>query len=351
MQPMSGRRTGVRPARGRVTIVVALACGVLAAVGLGASAAAIEPGATAGSVACAGPAAGRVSCWAAEGNANDSIGSNHGVLQNGTTFTAGVVGSAFLFDGVDDVVSVAHSASIDFAPGAAMSVAFWMDRTSGATIQHMIGKRALCIDENFNWQMAFDASSFQFGEKPPNGTAVAEKPPIGTWIHVTGTQAGNEWRFYVNGDLKASAAGKLGPVNTAAMLMGSAGPTCQHYGGALDEIQIWSRALTDDQVAQTFRPNAVCTAKPAAPAPLAPAANQKVATRPTLDWTARGCATRYDLEVRRGSATGPVAVSRSGLTTSKLTTPALAAGKTWAWRATACNAHGCRTSAWRTFRT
>ena len=329
-----------------------LGCAVLLAVGIGASAVAIEPAAVPLGVACAGPAAGKVSCWSAEGNANDLVGSNHGVLTNGTTFTAGVVGSAFAFDGIDDVVSVADNATIDFAPGAAMSVSFWMDRTSGAPIQHMIGKRALCIDESFNWQVAFDTSSFQFGEKPPNGTTVSDKPPIGTWIHVTGTQSGNLWRFYVNGDLSDSTVGALGPVNTAALLMGSAGPTCQHYGGALDEIQIWNRALTDDQVAQTYRANAVCTTKPAAPAPLAPGANQLVSSRrPTLDWTARGCATSYSVVVRRGSSTGAVAVNSSGLTRSTLTTPTLGAGRTWAWRATACNARGCRAGAWSTFRT
>lgn len=325
---------------------------MLAAVTVGASAAASEPATAPASVVCAGPVSGKVSCWAAEGDATDSVGSNDGVLENGVTFAAGVVGNAFAFDGVDDVVSVAHNASIDFAPGDAMSVSFWMWRTSIASVQHMIGKRDVCLGEEFNWQVAFDLSAFQFGERPPNGTAVPEKPPMNAWLHVTGTQAGNRWRFYLNGDLAATKVGKLGPVNTVALLLGRSGRTCQPYGGSLDEVQIWSRALSDDQVAQTYRANAVCTTKPGAPAPLAPAANQRVSTkRPTLDWTARGCATSYKVVVRRGSKTGPVVVNRSGLTMSSFKTPALAGGKSWAWRATACNARGCRDGAWQTFRT
>ena len=354
MESHVGRRPGPRHRQRRMAMGEAFAGVVLASATMGGAVTAVEPaaatdpesGATMLSVTCAGPAGARVSCWPADGDAIDAVGSNDGVLQGGTTFVA------FVFDGIDDVVMVAHAASIDFAPGEAMSVSFWMRRTSNATIQHMIGKRDLCVDESFNWQVAFDASSFQFGERPPNGTAVAQKPPIGTWIHVTGTQSGSKWRFYVDGDLAATKVGRLGPTNGVALLMGRAGLTCQPYGGALDEVQIWARALTDDQVAQTYRANAVCSAKPAAPASLSPAPDQRVSTRrPTLDWTARGCATRYSVVVRRGSSTGPVVVSRSGLTRSSFTTPTLAAGRTWAWRATACDAYGCRAGTWRTFRT
>ena len=53
---------------------------------------------------CVQPPAGLVSWWPGEGNANDIVGSNHGTLQNGATFAAGMVGQAFSFDGIDDYV-------------------------------------------------------------------------------------------------------------------------------------------------------------------------------------------------------------------------------------------------------
>src|SRR5262249_40896258 len=45
-----------------------------------------------------------VSWWRAEGNASDSVDSNSGTLVNGATFTAGKVGQAFTFDGVNALV-------------------------------------------------------------------------------------------------------------------------------------------------------------------------------------------------------------------------------------------------------
>lgn len=50
--------------------------------------------------------AGLVGWWKAEGDAQDSVGTNHGVLRNGATFAAGKVGQAFSLDGIDDCIEI-----------------------------------------------------------------------------------------------------------------------------------------------------------------------------------------------------------------------------------------------------
>src|SRR5262249_42289067 len=65
-----------------------------------------------GGTTCTNAPSGLVSWWRAENSTNDSAGANHGILQNGATFTpAGEVGQAFSFDGVDDYVRVPASAT------------------------------------------------------------------------------------------------------------------------------------------------------------------------------------------------------------------------------------------------
>jgi hypothetical protein len=49
--------------------------------------------------ACLLPPAGLVSWWPGEGNAEDQMGANPGVVMNGVTFVPGMVGLAFSFDG------------------------------------------------------------------------------------------------------------------------------------------------------------------------------------------------------------------------------------------------------------
>jgi hypothetical protein len=75
------------------------------------------------SPSCAGVSANLVSCWSADGNANDSIGANHGTLHNGVAFGPGVIDQAFTFDGVNDYVRVLDSPTLDIT--SQLSVATW----------------------------------------------------------------------------------------------------------------------------------------------------------------------------------------------------------------------------------
>jgi len=76
------------------------------------------------SASCAGPPSGLVSWWRAEGNVLDAVSGNHGSLLNGATNTAGQVGSAFSFDGVNDLAMIPRAASLDM--GNQATIEFWM---------------------------------------------------------------------------------------------------------------------------------------------------------------------------------------------------------------------------------
>src|SRR5438552_4911870 len=86
--------------------------------------------------ACTPPPPDMVSWWSGDGNANDIQGSNNGILENGATFTAGKVGQAFSFDGVDDYVRVPDNPNL--YPGAgSFTVDAWIKtRQAGEIIVH-----------------------------------------------------------------------------------------------------------------------------------------------------------------------------------------------------------------------
>ena len=62
---------------------------------------------------CIAPPSGLVSWWPGDGNANDIKSGNNGALQNGATFTQGIVSQAFLLDGVDDFVPIANAQNLE----------------------------------------------------------------------------------------------------------------------------------------------------------------------------------------------------------------------------------------------
>src|SRR5947209_8563690 len=75
---------------------------------------------------CTPAPANMVGWWPGDGNPRDIKNGNNGTLVNGTTFDAGEVGQAFNFDGINDSVTVPHTASLD--PSPSFTVEFWVYR-------------------------------------------------------------------------------------------------------------------------------------------------------------------------------------------------------------------------------
>ena len=59
---------------------------------------------------CFSPPAGLIGWWPGDGNANNLLGTNHGILQGGALASAGgMVGNAFSFDGTNSYVQIPNS--------------------------------------------------------------------------------------------------------------------------------------------------------------------------------------------------------------------------------------------------
>src|SRR5262249_40420283 len=161
------------------------------------------------------------SWWPGDGNANDIKDGNNGT-QNGATFAPGVVGQAFSFDGVNAFVSVPDSPSLSFGASSSITVDLWAFRTGAYPVMHLMGKREGCSGskEGTNYQMALNSVSGEglvFGSGFGDEAATGVDLPLNTWTHLAGTFDGTSFRFYINGLLAATAAGTLGPINTAPL--------------------------------------------------------------------------------------------------------------------------------------
>jgi len=75
--------------------------------------------------------------------------------------------------------------------------------------------------------------------------------PANTWTHVAATYDGTRIRFYVGGVLVASQAvtGSY-QVNTSPLWIGGNAVYGEHFKGKLDDIRVYSRALTPAEVQQ-----------------------------------------------------------------------------------------------------
>lgn len=212
-------------------------------------------------------AAGLVSWWRAEGNANDSVGGNHGTLEGGATFGVGVVGQAFSFNGVNGGggVNLGNVPALDFTPTSSFTLEGWVN-SFGLTDPSVQDTQFIMI-LNYQCSNTFQGLAIQngtgkvyFGVRDDNGVGVFVLSPFplssNTFHHIAGvrevTDLGKMVKLYIDGALVATALDpSTGPlaINTPDFI-GKRFP-CEDTGtfnGLIDEVKIYSRALSDCEI-------------------------------------------------------------------------------------------------------
>lgn len=184
------------------------------------------------------PPSGLVSWWTGNGTTADANGVNNGALSGNASYSPGIFGQAFNFN--SGYLTVLDSASLDFAPGSALTVELWAKRTQPGYPAYYFGKRVNC--GTYNYQSPSD----QFTA----GTAY--DPPVGQWRHFAWVFTGTEMLGYVNGALVYRTQTTLGPVNAAALFIGNSGTCNQPFVGLIDEVRLYNRALSAAEVQAVY---------------------------------------------------------------------------------------------------
>ncbi len=212
---------------------------------------------------CEGPAAGRVSWWQAEGNALDSADGNHGTLQGGVTFQPGAVGQAFGLDGVNDHVFIPDAANLDGM--AQLSVEAWAKfaMITPGKWQWIISKgSAIGFGSNsYSLWLAGDNLKIQAAVESATGLNTVGAPDVivpNRFYHVAFTYDGTAIRLYLDGLfrgqglLNGSVRNTFFPVFIGRRSGGGVDGRGDVIGGAIDEVKLYSRALTSDEIVGSF---------------------------------------------------------------------------------------------------
>ncbi|MHC4753300.1 MAG: LamG domain-containing protein, partial [Planctomycetota bacterium] len=182
----------------------------------------------------------------------DSAGANNGTVVGGAQWVAGPdgFGNALLFDGTG-------SQYVDlgtYNPSSGeLTLALWAkwDGLSGS-YQGLMGKRDTWAAANMMWQIEANIDNgtlgfFREGSSPYDGDPVL---PVGEWAHVAVSFDGTDAVFYVNGRETGRGAFSYGDKTDSALVFGA----CEANGGnpfngALDEVRIYNRGLSEAEIA------------------------------------------------------------------------------------------------------
>jgi len=167
----------------------------------------------------------------------------------GASPATGVIDRCFYFDGINDLLTAPHSASLSLA--TALTIEVWVKLASYIPWQGVVEKRVGAIT---NYVILF----FAAGKKPyfdcsvggvakNTGPAATPELALNIWYHLCATFDGTTIRFYIDGQLvgiETPTGGNL-DTNAGPVRIGAYGAI--EFDGNIDNLIIYNRCLDDTE--------------------------------------------------------------------------------------------------------
>jgi len=202
-----------------------------------------------------------VGLWHFDTDANDSTAyHNDGMLIGDAHLNTGYFGNAVSFDGTNGYVKIADAPSLNITQGTweawikfdvlpsvakhpmnplAKANQYWIHGSfkdmDSLTTDAIVVK--ICVD----------------GKRYCAKTG-SDFIDVDVWYHVAGTYDGQTLNLYVNGALVDSNEDPSGNIDFKSYIMavGTWSTLTDYFQGAIDEVRIWDRALTDAEIAYNY---------------------------------------------------------------------------------------------------
>ncbi len=259
---------------------------------------------------------------------------NHGTLIGDPQWILGYDDGALHFDGFDDAVDCGNPDSLTTTSAIALLAWVKADTAGNGADQSYVTKGNDCYALR---HIAANNLEFRI-----SGTISVLSPVDGSfngvWHHLAGTYDRSQLRLYVDGELQANTP-SADPIPTSVYNVNIARESVGNrflYSGAIDDVRIYSRALTEEQIKEIIRGDPTLAQKPSP----ANGSTLDIEQFQFLSWTPGEKAAQHDvylgtdaLDVEYADTSGTEGIYR-GRQDANSYTPAdgVVPGQTYYWR-------------------
>ena len=186
---------------------------------------------------------------------DSSLLGNDGTIY-GATWTSDCISDCCLnFDGVDDRVSVPHSASLNFNGDFTLEawvrpLGLWSGGFPGVIAKYYPTGYLLGI-ENSSRKWAFLVKSKESGWITIHSDSEVE---FNKWIHLTVVRENGKIKMYINGTPQSETASHNYPLVPSNRFEIGTWDALRFFNGTIDEVRVYQRALTGSEIFEHSHP-------------------------------------------------------------------------------------------------
>jgi hypothetical protein len=202
------------------------------------------------------------------GNANDQSGNGLNGVVNGAILTSdrfGNTNNAYSFNGTSDFIKVLDNDLLDLTQNLTLSA--WISPNSVVNEQAIIGKGKIPSQTGYSLLhnvLIPEKTGISIQNQPiPVSEAHINSSTLNlnTWYNLIGTYNGSQLKLYLNGALvnTISTSLQLMPNSLTDLFIGCELSGFRFFNGKIDDVGVWNRALTQQEVTQIYNQNQCVT--------------------------------------------------------------------------------------------
>lgn len=194
--------------------------------------------------------------WNSNTVSNSVSGGNSATMTGVSTTSAptvGALGQGLKLTSGNDFLTVSNYANIN--PTSQISVSLWVKRYTNATGREFIINKGTCGSAaTCQYSMEFPSNNtitfyLTDGVTDRNLNSVSTIGNLNQWHHVVGTYDGSTQKIYIDGKLANSASWSTSLNSLSAdLVMGYLSSGFFYLDGAIDDVKIYNRALSDLEI-------------------------------------------------------------------------------------------------------